>query len=215
MILHKGKISVVTIFFTLFGIIWCGNINNTACAEKSISASGKINIAACGIGYKWFRNISSSSNSNKYKAPGLNDGNKTIDTDLTSSGQDDVENAYESAGIIWTTSQMGISKVKFTNGSFDRGCSGVFTNDLKMQVSYDGTTWADSGWTYYPQYNYDSKSAARKTYTFTGGILNNIVGLRITGQVHTHGQFSYHVHVAEVEVFGTGKMTIKAPTHEN
>lgn len=215
MILHKREISVAAIFFMLFGVLWCAGINSTAFAKRSINVSGNSNIAVYGTGYKWSKNIFPSSNSNKYKASGLNDGNKTIDIDLTSNGQDDVENAYEAAGIIWPAGQNGISKVKFTNGSFDIGCSGVFTNDFKMQISYDGTTWVDSGWTYNPHYNYDYKSAASKTYTFTGGILNNIVGLRITGQVHTPGQFSYHVHVAEVEVFGIGKMAVKAPAHEN
>ena len=61
-------------------------------------------------------------------------------------GGDDVANAYEAGGVIWSTSQS-VNKVTFTNGSFNSSSyDGVFDNNFGLQTTTDGTTWTNVSW---------------------------------------------------------------------
>ena len=115
---------------------------------------------------------------------------------------DDYRNAYEAAGILWSTTQS-IAQVKFTNGSFSSSYDGVFDANFGLQYTTDGTTWLPvTGWTVTPSYAYNSSSAANVTYTFSGPPLT-VLGVRVVGQVHTSdvGNNSWFGRATEVQVF--------------
>ena len=122
------------------------------------------NIAPSGTGYRWSKNTTADSNSNRVLSAGVNDDNLSADVDLNG-GVDDAANAWEGAGVVWSGPQA-FTSVKFKNGSWDSKLNGAFTANFKLQVTDDGTTWVDSGWTPAPAYNYDSPSSAGVVYTF-------------------------------------------------
>jgi YD repeat-containing protein len=162
----------------------------------------KTNIAPAGTGYRWSKNTSASANSNRVVASGINDGNMTADVHLNG-GSDDNTNAWEAAGVVWTSAQNNVTSVEYTNGSYTaRG--GVFTANFKLQLSTNGTTWTDSGWTCTPAYPYDSSSAAGKTYT-CNGVAASVKGARIVGQVRTRTPvgISRYTNARELKVFAT------------
>jgi hypothetical protein len=119
------------------------------------------NISSTGTGYIWSANSSSTSNSNRVVKTGVNDNNFTSDFPLSSSP--DVANAWQAAGIVWSTTQANVNKVEFTNGSWFTpwGGDGAFMANFKLQFTTDGTTWTDSGWSS-PSYDYGSSNAAFK-----------------------------------------------------
>ncbi|HSZ54098.1 MAG TPA: immunoglobulin domain-containing protein, partial [Tepidisphaeraceae bacterium] len=165
------------------------------------------NIALIGTAYRWWDLTSPTSNANRVAAPGLNDGNLTNNVVLSGSGRngqgDDYKNAYEAAGILWSTAHS-IVQVTFTNGSFSSSYDGVFDANFGLQYTTDGTTWLPAtGWTVTPNYAYNSSSAANVTYTFSGPALT-VLGVRVVGQVHTSntGTNSWFVRATEVQVFG-------------
>jgi O-glycosyl hydrolase len=173
----------------------------------SITVSSSTNIASSGVAYRWSAMASSTANATRTAAPGLNDGNLTANVDL-SGAHDDVLNAYEAAGVVWSSTQS-ISKVIFKNGTYDPSQDGVFDATFKLQSSADGTTWTDvSGWSLAPAYAYNSPSASGVIYTFTGPSLS-ARGVRCTGQVHTSntGVNSWYVNATEVQVFGGSAAT--------
>ena len=144
------------------------------------------NIASAGTGYRWSMNTSSSANTNQVTTSVVKNGDVTDEVGLNGGTDDTVLNAWEAAGITWATSQSGVTRVEFTNGSYDGSYNGVFDANFKLQYSISGTSWLDvSNWSYTPSYSYNSSSAANRTYVFTGAALNDIRGIRITGQVHT------------------------------
>jgi len=133
---------------------------------------------------------------------------------LTGAG-DDVTNAYEAAGVIWSTAQS-ISKVAFTNGSFNSSSyDGVFDKNFGVQTTTDGTIWtAVTGWSLSPAYQYNLAAAAGVTYTFTGPTLS-VRGVRVVGQVHSlSGNDSWYDNATEVQAFtptSTSSPTTSSP----
>jgi fibronectin type 3 domain-containing protein len=180
-------------------------------ATASVTISSNVNLAPNGTAYRWFGLSSATAISNQTAAPGLNDNNLTTDVGLA--GGDDVANAYEAAGVIWSTAQS-VNKVTFTNGSFNSSSyDGVFDNNLSLQTTTDGTTWISvSGWSLSPAYQYNLPAAAGLTYTFTGAALS-VRGFRVVGQVHsvTSGNDSWFANATEVQAFATGASS-PAPT---
>jgi hypothetical protein len=126
---------------------------------------------------------------------------------------DDVANAYEAAGVIWSSAQT-ISKFVFVNGNFNSSTyDGVFDNNFGLQSTSDGTTWTTvTGWSLSPAYAYDQPSAGGQAYTFTGPALS-VRGLRAVGQVHSQsGNDSWYVIANEVEAFaGSAEMLAGTP----
>jgi hypothetical protein len=138
-------------------------------ATASVTISTYGNIAPSGTAYRWWHLSRSTSNANRFSAPGLNDNNLTTDVVLSGSGNDgqgnDYKNAYEAAEILWSRRQS-IAQIKFNNGSFSAGHDGVFGAQFRLQYTTNGITWPPvSGWTLTPSYAYNSSSAANVTYT--------------------------------------------------
>ena len=126
-------------------------------------------------------------------------------TARTDGGSDDNTNVYEGAGVVWSTAKT-VTSVTFYNGSCDQYGNGVFSGNVAVQFSTDGTTWTTSNWTITPAYPANScgasPTAAGQSYTFSGPAVSNIKGVRIVGQVHTSGKpSSWHAHVTEVRIF--------------
>jgi hypothetical protein len=138
---------------------------------EEAEATGSANIAPGGTGYRWSQNASSTSNSNRVAATGINDGNETTDVDLNN-GSDDNADAWEAAGVVWSASQSAITSVQYVNGTWDGNSNGAFTANVKLQFSTDGTTWTDSGWTISPAYDNDNSAVSGKTYIHLYGQLN-------------------------------------------
>jgi len=167
-------------------------------------SSSSNNIAPSGTGYRWWYNASSTVDTNKVAATGLNDGNTSQDVTLRTmgTGYPEIDNAWEAGGITWATTQNNVTSVEYTNGSWTTDGDGAFTANLKLQFTTDGTTWTDSGWTLTPSYPYDSASTAGQVYTFTGSAAA-IKGARVVGQVKTPGAGSWYAISREVKVFST------------
>jgi hypothetical protein len=116
-------------------------------------STGSTNVALAGSAFRWSANASATSNANRVAAPALNDNSTAAEIDLAGSGDDSVANAWEAAGVVWSTSQAGINRVEFVNGSTDgpSNGNGNFTANFRLQLSADGTTWSDAGgWTLAP-----------------------------------------------------------------
>jgi hypothetical protein len=180
--------------FTVFAL--AGGIN----AAASVTITGA-NLATSGTAYRWSALTTSTSNSNKVAAAGLNDGNLTTNVAL-SGGADDVANAYEAGGVLWSTAKT-INRVIFTSGSFNPSSyDGVFDANLALQTTTDGTTWGNvSGWSFSPAYQYDMAAAAGVTYTFTGSTLS-VLGVRVVGEVHSlTGNDSWYANATEIQAF--------------
>ncbi len=166
------------------------------------------NIAPMGKAYGWSGMSSSTANNGQVAQPGLNDNNLTTDIDIQPNG--DKVGSWEAAGIIWS-SAANITSVNFINGSVTRDGDGFLTANCKLQFSFDGTTWTDSGWKISPSYP-NSSSANGKTYTFSGSAVSGVMGARVVGQVRTKDT-SYHWIVKEVRVIGSiGSVTTFAIT---
>jgi len=158
------------------------------------------NIAPSGTGYTWARNATATANSNRTTSSGVNNNNLTT-TVSVNGGALDRAFAWEAAGVIWTTAKT-ISQVKFINGSLSSSGQGYFDAACTLQFTADGTTWVESGWTLSPTYPY-AASAAHQTFTFSGSPLVNVRGVRVSGQVGTHGTLpSRYFRYKEVQVFG-------------
>lgn len=181
----------------------------TATCVVTVTASGNQYIYQTGTAYRWSRNADATSNDNRVPAPGLNDGDTITDVSLDgANGGEPVSHGYEAAGLIFSTPK-NITKVEFINGTFrgivnnvmDDGC---FDADMKLQTSVDGTTWTDAtGWTVFPDYEYMNTSVSGTTFTFTG-IANDILGIRVTGQVRSSEVTgSWEARVREISAFST------------
>lgn len=170
-------------------------------ANHSIGATFKVNatdsnIAPGGTGYIWSNMTSSTSNSGRATARGVNDQNLTANVNISTG---DRVNAWEAAGVTFTSAKS-ISSVTFINGDITSGNDGNFEANVKLQFSADGGTWTDSGWSISPQYPYSS-AAGGKTYAFSGTSTSSKKGARIVGQVRVKG-ISYFWRVKEVQIFG-------------
>jgi hypothetical protein len=194
-------VSAVTVDGTGVGAVTSYTFSNVQ-ANHTISATftasvGDTNIAPSGTAYGWNANTTATANTNRTAQPGLNDNNLTADVDIDAAG--DAINAWEGAGVTWTTAKT-ISSAKFINGTVTTGGDGFLTANCKLQFSTDGSTWVDSGWTISPAYP-NSASASGQTYTFSGTAVSGKLGARVVGQVRTVDT-SYHWIVKEVQVIG-------------
>lgn len=168
---------------------------------SQLYASASTNVALAGTAYRFSANSTSTSNANRVAAPALNDDSTAAELDLAGSGDDPLTNAWEAAGVVWATAQTNVNKIEFVNGSTDgpSNGNGNFTANFHLQLSSDGTTWADAGgWTLAPSYPYNA-TASNQTYTFSGSA-GSLRGVRVTGQVHT-AQTSWHARARELRVW--------------
>ena len=92
------------------------------------------NLAPVGIGYTWYSMTTSTANSPRAADPGINDGNLNTDVYLLPGNGtiDNVANAYEAAGIVWSNTQT-LASVVYRNGSYDAASNGVFDAEFKLQ----------------------------------------------------------------------------------
>ena len=138
----------------------------------------------------------------KAAALGINDGNLTVDVDLsdgTATGINDTSNAFEGAGVVWATAQT-VGTIKFINGTASSG-NGYFMAGLVAQYTTNGTTWVNTGWAVTPAYTF-AAGASGITYKFTAATaLTGVRGVRIVGQVNTATTSSKHARVREVQVY--------------
>jgi hypothetical protein len=164
------------------------------------------NLALSGTAYRWYSMVSATDTTNQTAAPGLNDNDLTTDVRLGPT-PNDIANAYEGAGVLWSSPQSLI-RVTFTNGSRDPvGGDGVFDANFQLQSTTDGTTWTVvTGWSLSPAYAYDSASAAGVTYTFSGPAISAL-GVRVVGQVHTSqsAPSSWWDNATEIQAFAGGQ----------
>lgn len=156
------------------------------------------NIAPSGTAYGWSGLTASTANAGRVTQPGINDNNLNADVDLNSAG--DKVNAWEAAGIIWT-SASSITTVSFINGTVTGDGDGFLTANCTLQFSTDGTTWSNSGWAVSPTYP-NSALASGRTYTFSGPAVSGVRGARVVGQVRSTDT-SYHWIVKELQVTGS------------
>lgn len=165
-----------------------------ACTEGS-------NIATMGSPLRWFGMTAATANTNATVEPGLTDGNLTADVSLTTAGADDAVAAWEAAGVLWTNART-FSRFEFVNGAWTATTNGVFSDNVALQVTQDGTTWANvANATVSPAYAYDTMAAASRTYTLTPPAAVSARGVRVVGQVRTRTN-SWYANVNEVRVFG-------------
>jgi uncharacterized protein YjdB len=177
--------------------------NRTASSSITVTTSGgnSSNIALTGIASAWTDLTSSTANTTKMARAGINDNNTSVDVVLPDVS---LEGNWQAAGIVWSTSQSGITSVNYYNGNHinDGFDNGSFTANAKLQTSGDGTTWTDvNGWTVAPAYPY-SAAASDQVYSFSGPTLNNVRGIRLVGQVRTNNT-SWSIKVKEFEVFNS------------
>jgi hypothetical protein len=172
-------------------------------AAATVTISNNVNLALNGTAYRWFGMANATDTTNQTAAPGLNDNNLSNSVPLAGGG-DDVANAYEAAGVVWSTAQS-VNQVAFTNGSFNSSTyDGVFDSNFGLETTSDGVTWSNvSGWALSPAYPYNLPAAAGVTYTFTGPALS-VRGVRVVGQVHSlSGNDSWYDNASEVAVTQT------------
>lgn len=144
--------------------------------------------------------VASIDNTNQVTEARLKDGILNIDVNLRGTG-DDSANRWEAAGVIWATPH-NIASMSFYNGAADNTsnalANGPFSANVKVQITSDGTTWTDAGWSLTPPYVGNDIVSTSKWYTFTGGPAV-VLGMRVVGQVRTSTLFSWHARVNEVE----------------
>ena len=158
-----------------------GAVTGTA----SLSITTNFNLAPAGLGYTWYSLTASNGNSPRVAAPGINDDDLDTDVPLKPGGGEDSSNAYEAAGVLWSTPQT-ISRAIYRNGSYTPNSNGVFAAGFGLQFSPDGSTWTNAGsaWTVAPTYVYSSPASGDTSFTFTGGVAT-VRGVRCVGRVHT------------------------------
>lgn len=149
--------------------------------------SAQTNIAPNGQGYYWYGMKSATATTNQTATTIINDRNLTNTLNCDSTG--DSADRYEGAGVIFSAAQSNLTSVAFINGPLDAYNNGYFEANMTLQT-YNGSSWSTvSGWTVSPSYSYTS-AAVGQTYTFTGPALNNVLGVRIVGEVRVIGKFN-------------------------
>lgn len=178
------------------------SIGNLA-AAANLTISSNVNLAFAGVGYNWYSLSSSNDNSPVVFEDAINDGDLVTSVGLGPNGNEDIFNAYEAAGVIWSASQR-INRVVYINGAYDAQRDGVYAAAFGLQVSYDGTTWTDvpAEWTLTPLYTYNSAASAYVPFTFSGPAVT-VRGVRGFGRVHTVAapSNSWNGSVTEVQAF--------------
>jgi hypothetical protein len=179
----------------------------SASASLSVSAAPQ-NLALAGTAYRWSGMTGSTANTGRVAAAGLNDGTLKHPVYLNGPGTDgggtsDAFNAWEAAGVIWTTRQT-ISKAVYINGAYTSSQDGVFDRGFTLQFTLDGKTWfnAPASWVASATYKYNSSGAANQVITFTGPA-TSVLGFRFVGQVYTSrtGTNSWYAITKQVEAF--------------
>jgi hypothetical protein len=164
------------------------------------AAAAQTNIAPQGQGYYWYGMKTSTATTNQTTTTIINDGNLTDTLNCDVTGETST-NRYEGAGVIFSSEQSNITSVSFINGPLDSNGNGNFEANLSLQT-YNGTSWSvASGWTVSPAYPYSS-AAASQTYTFSGPALNNVLGVRVAGEVRVASiDDSWSWTVNEIEIY--------------
>ena len=168
------------------------------------------NIGPTGTGTIWQNLPVSSSDTLAIASIRVNDNN--LSTDIVFSDASSLH--WQAAGIKWATAQSNISGINFYNGTYDRGTgNGYYEASIKAQSSTDGITWTDiNGWTLSPVYPYSS-AASNQIYTFSGVALNNVMGIRVVGQVHlSSNSGAWSIHAKEVQVSARNPLDTIPPT---
>lgn len=177
------------------------------------------NIAPTGTAYRWAHGNTAGAdgrsetepNSVRVAAPRLNDGDHTVDVDL-SGGDTERSAQYEAAGVVWSDGPRLIDRVEIVHGSWDPKGDGAFCADLQLQFSNSPRgDWRDSGWTVEPQYAYDSAQTAGVVYTFRGPP-RDVRSVRIAGKLHCTDQSSYWANIREVRIFQAGGQRLWSDT---
>jgi hypothetical protein len=187
--------------------------NLAGMAKASVTTN--LNLAPGGTGYTWYNLGTSSDNTPRVGTSGINDDDLITDVPLNPDGAWDTHNAYESAGIVWSTPQT-ISRVLYKNGAYTTSEDGVFAADFKLQFSPDGATWNDAGpeWIVSPASSYNSPTSAGVSFTFSGG-LATVTGVRCIGRVRTveitPPPNSWVANVTEVQAFAGAAPPQPAP----
>jgi cellulose 1,4-beta-cellobiosidase len=174
--------------------------------EVSATPSSAVNLAVSGTAYRWYGMTTPTATTHQTAAPGLNDNDLTTNVSLgPTTAPYDITNAYEGAGVVWSSAQS-ISSFDFINGSQSPTGDGSFDANLQLQSSADGSTWTVvSGWSLSPAYAYNSPASAGVIYTFSGSAIS-ARGMRVVGRVHTAqtAPNSWWANVTEVQAFGGG-----------
>jgi hypothetical protein len=165
-------------------------------------APAQTNIAPTGQGYYWYGMKSATVTTNQTATSLINDGNVSNTLNCDATGETST-NRYEGAGVIFSSAQSNITSVAFINGPLDANGNGNFEANLSLQT-YNGSAWSvASGWTVSPAYPYTT-AAAGKTYTFTGPTLNNVLGVRVVGEVRVAAiDNSWSWTVNEVKIYAS------------
>ena len=90
-----------------------------------------------GAGCTWYSLGRPTDNSPQAAAAGINDGDLNTDVPLFPGTGEDIANAYEAAGVIWSTPQT-ISRVIYIQRLLHHYHDGVFAAGFALQFSPDG-----------------------------------------------------------------------------
>jgi O-glycosyl hydrolase len=169
-------------------LVWASN--SEVIGYASVVITNQVNVALAGQGQAWYGMPSATGNAPVMLAPLLNDGDLLSDFPLTPGGAWDSANAYEAAGVTWTSPQT-FNLVRYYNGSYSPNNNGVFAAGFTLQFSLDGTQWTNAGpeWALSPAYVYNSAVSAGTTFTFAGGVAT-VYGVRCAGRVHTTDDYT-------------------------
>jgi RHS repeat-associated protein len=173
------------------------NATTPGAVDVRVSSSGAPrNIAPLGTAYRWSAMTTAIANATRTAATGLNDGNITVDVNLNTAAE--AANRWEAAGVVFAATQR-VESVAFVNGTWNVGgdLDGTFAQSLTVQYSTNGTAWLTAtGWTVSPAYPY-TNTAAGVTYTLQGPALDNILGIRVAGQLSIAGHSSNRARIRE------------------
>jgi hypothetical protein len=177
-----------------------GDAGSPGDGSSSDADAGPVDIARAATAYTWQSMLSSTADTGRLAAPALNDGSLATQVNIDSASGD-VANAWEGAGVVFA-SPVAVVSVLFVQGKTGAGTSGDgwFEAGFALQISADGTTWMNAGWTANPAYAYSS-AVSGKTFTFQGLALGGVRGVRVVGQVNTTGN-SWWEAANEVIVYG-------------
>lgn len=190
--------------------------NNGMVGNASITVCPDTNRAPGGTGMVWYTLNFNTDGSPQAAAPGMNDGDSSVDVRLLPGTAIETVNAFEAGGVTWSTPQT-LRRILYQNGSYSSSQDGVFAAAFKLQFSEDGWSWYNAGpeWTVTPAYAYNSPSSGGATFTFTGGTVTTL-GVRCCGQVHianpTGSSNSWVAFARELQAFaGSGTTTSPPP----
>ncbi|TAH27712.1 MAG: T9SS C-terminal target domain-containing protein [Cytophagales bacterium] len=122
-----------------------------------INSSSFVNIAPQGKAYSWNNDYLTAGNSNQNRVAltGLNDNNTSTDVRLSQVAKTsyvDGDNAFKYAswqggGVVWDNTVQNVTHFEYFQGKLDYswwGANGTYIWDIKLQLTFDGTTWQDA-----------------------------------------------------------------------